>query len=173
VTGPAPGDAEQVDARVVSKQIGREPRVPWRVATRCRYGYPTVVVSPSILADGTPFPTYAWLTCPWLSEHVAAEESAGATAGWAIRVARDPALAARLRATDLELRAARAKESGGADRCASVGLAGQSDPLGVKCVHAHVALAIVGIDDPIGAELLGKIEADCPDARCKAYPSQQ
>lgn len=60
----------------------------------------------------------------------------------------------------------RAEEAGGVDPCFTVGLAGQRDPLGVKCLHAHVALALVGVDDPVGAELLGKTGSACADARC-------
>ena len=50
--------------------------------------------------------------------------------------------------------------------CVSVGIAGQRDPLGVKCLHAHLALALVGVDDPIGIHLLGEGDPVCPDRRC-------
>jgi hypothetical protein len=40
--------------------------------------------------------------------------------------------------------------------------------LGVKCLHAHVALALLGIADPIGMAELGKVESACKDARCAA-----
>jgi len=164
VSTPAPS----AEAALVSAQLRREPRTPWRTAARCAWGFPTAIVSPSRLDDGTPFPTYAWLTCPFVAEHVAAEESAGATAAWAERAATDPELARALRAADTALRTARARESGGEDACAAVGLGGQRDPLGVKCLHAHAALALAGIADPIGEELLGNIEGGpaCPDDRC-------
>jgi uncharacterized protein len=155
------------EAALVAEQLGgRVPREPWRVAARCSHGFPTVIVSPSVLADGTPFPTHAWLTCPHLTEALAAEESTGATAAWAERAAAEPALAERLRVADVALRQARAEESGGVDGCESVGLAGQRDPLGVKCLHAHVALVLIGIDDPIGEAELGKISRNCGNARC-------
>jgi uncharacterized protein len=155
------------EAALVAEQLGgRAPRQPWRVAARCSYGFPSVIVSPSLLADGTRFPTYAYLTCPHLAEALSAEESAGATAAWAERAATDPVLAEGLRAADAALRTARAAESGGVDACESVGLAGQRDPLGVKCLHAHVALALIGIDDPIGLAELGKIPGSCANARC-------
>lgn len=156
----------RADATLVALQLGRTPRGPWRVAARCGFGRPAAIVSPSRLSDGTPFPTYAWLTCPWLAEHVAAEESAGGAAAFASRAARTPAFASALRAADQRVRELRAEESGGTDACQSVGLAGQRDPLGVKCLHAHVALALVGVADPVGAELLGKIQRTCPDDRC-------
>lgn len=154
------------EASLVAAQIGRAPREPWRVAALCTHGFPAAIVSPSVLADGTPFPNLAWLTCPHLAEHLSAEESAGAAARWAERAAGDPALAAQLAQADATVRAARAAESGGADACASVGLAGQRDPLGVKCLHAHVALALVGINDPIGGEELSRVQQTCPDVRC-------
>jgi hypothetical protein len=160
----APASAE--DSATVAAQIGRVPRAPWRVATRCRLGYPTVVVSPSRLADGTPFPTFAWLTCPWLAELACAAESRGETAEWASRASTDTALRSRLVDADRAVREMRAAESDDEDACASVGIAGQRSPLGVKCLHAHLALALVGIDDPIGADLLARGDVTCPDARC-------
>jgi hypothetical protein len=108
------------------------------------------------------------LTCPWLAQRAAAEESDGGAARWAAAAARDDALAARLRAADDAVRAARASEGGEVDECANVGLAGQRDPLGVKCVHAHVALALVGIDDPIGTHLLER-GRECPDRYCARF----
>ena len=167
VSAEPPRSAAASDAALVSAQLGRTPRDPWRVAARCAYGYPTAIVSPSRLADGAPFPTYAWLTCPYLLETLAAEESAGAAATWAQRAADDSQFAAALVAADAAVRAARTRESGGEDACADVGIAGQRDPLGVKCLHAHVALALVGIEDPIGVEELGKIEPTCSDGRCR------
>lgn len=154
------------EAALVAAQLGRKPREPWRVAARCEHGYPTVIVSPGLLADGTPFPAHAWLTCPHLAEKLSAEEAAGAAAGWAARAQVDADLAERLVAADALVRKARARESGGFDPCQSVGLAGQRSPLGVKCLHAHVALALAGIDDPIGGAELDEIERLCADVRC-------
>jgi len=156
------------DASIVAAQLsGRSPRGPWRIAARCSSGFPVVIVSPSMLDDGTPFPSYAWLTCPFLAEKVAAAESGGAAARWAARAAVDRALAAALRAADRDVRAARARESGGVDACAHVGLAGQRDPLGVKCLHAHVALALAGIADPVGIAELEAAGYECTDAHCE------
>ena len=154
------------DAALVAAQLGRVPRTPWRVAAHCLWGYPTAIRSPSRLSDGTPFPTLAWLTCPWLSERASAAESQGATAEWARRAAIDEELGSRLAETDRVLRVQRAAESAGADACALVGIAGQRSPLGVKCLHAHLALALVGIEDPIGLQLLGEDDPVCPDQRC-------
>ncbi len=158
--------ADVADAARVAAQLGRIPRGPWRVAVRCRWGRPAVIVSPSRLSDGTPFPNLAWLTCPWLAESVAAEESAGGAAAFARRAAEAPEFAAALTAADATVREKRAVESGGIDACATVGIAGQRDPLGVKCLHAHVALALLGVADPVGEDVLSRVQRWCDDDRC-------
>jgi len=142
------------------------PREPWRVGARCRWDRAAVIVSPSTLADGTPFPNLAWLTCPWLLDLVAAEESLGGAAAYAAKAAEEPAFAEALRAADVRVRELRAAESGGVDGCCGVGIAGQRDPLGVKCLHAHVALALVGVADPVGTDLLSRVTRWCDDDRC-------
>ena len=125
-----------------------------------------MIASPALLADGSRFPTLYWLTCPWLAEGVGMRESAGDTDAWAVRVAQDVALAEALGCADRELRDRRARESEGADPCSGVGLAGQRDPLGVKCLHAHVALALAGIADPVGEETIALVGYPCEDDRC-------
>jgi hypothetical protein len=154
------------DAEIVASQLGRVPRSPWRVGARCRWGFPTAIVSPSRLSDGTPFPTYAWLTCPWLSQRAAAAESGGGAASWAARAATDAELRRRLTETDSAVRDRRAAESDGIDSCAAVGIAGQRDSAGVKCLHAHIALAVVGISDPVGEALLAQGDPACTDEQC-------
>ena len=151
---------------IVALQIGRPPREPWRVHVRCAYGHPSVIASPVVLEDGSRFPTLYWLTCPWLVEAAGALESEGAADSWGERASRDLELAAALEKVDAALRQLRAAESGGEDPCADVGLAGQKDPLGVKCVHAHVAFALAGLADPIGEETLARVGYPCEDERC-------
>ena len=151
---------------LVARQVGRPPRDPWRVRTRCGYGYPSVIASPAVLEDKERFPTLFWLTCPWLLEAVGALESGGAADAWAERASTDRELASSLIQADTVLRRLRSEESGGVDACADVGLAGQRDPLGVKCIHAHVALALAGVPDPIGGETLASVGYPCDDERC-------
>ena len=134
--------------------------------TRCPRGFPSVIATAPVLPDGAPFPTLFWLTCPWLCAEAARRESAGETALWATRAAADPALAASLRGADASYRAARAAEAGGADPAAATGIAGQRDPLGVKCLHAHVAAALAGMDDPVGLAILSETGPVCAGSRC-------
>ncbi len=162
-----PDEHTEAQKRVVTAQLRREPRDPWRVSSRCRWGYPTTIASPSLLADGTPFPNLVWLTCPFLTERISALESSGAVADFARDVAADEQLAEALHRTDERLREARRMESGGEDACADVGLAGQRDPLGVKCLHAHAAIELVRLGDPIGREVLDQVGYQCSNQRCK------
>ncbi|MCE5191672.1 MAG: DUF501 domain-containing protein [Actinomycetia bacterium] len=136
------------------------------MAVRCGFGYPSVIATSSPLPSGEPFPTLFWLTCPYLRDSVGRLESAGEVEAWAARLAGDPPRAERMREADAAYRSARAAESGGADACASVGIAGQRDPLGTKCLHAHVATALAGIDDPVGLAILGAMRCECEDGRC-------
>lgn len=52
------------DIAVVSQQLGREARGVVGIAARCVCGRPTVVSTAPRLADGTPFPTFYYLTHP-------------------------------------------------------------------------------------------------------------
>jgi hypothetical protein len=78
-------------------------------------------------------------------------ESAGEIARFAERVELEPGLAASLDEADAAYRVARRQEGGGCDPCATVGVAGQADPLAVKCLHARLAAHLAGVPDPIGA----------------------
>ena len=164
----APGDAR--DARLVARQIGRMPREPWRVSSRCVYGYPQVIASPAVLDDGTPFPTVFWLTCPHLVECSSALESRGELARWQDRIDADPSFAGELMAATEEFARLRASETpqdavGG---CVDVGIAGQRDPSAAKCIHARVAVVLEGVADPIGRAAIATCGSVCGDMRCVA-----
>ncbi len=158
--------ASDEERRAVGRQLGREPRGPWGVAERCTFGEPSVIVTAPRLDDGTPFPTLWWLTCPWLVERVSQLESEGGAADWAARLASDDALAEKLIAADSRYRAARAAVGQGEDPCAEVGIGGQSDPLAPKCLHAHVAASLAGLDDPIGQHVVMECGRTCDAGRC-------
>jgi hypothetical protein len=125
-----------------------------------------VIATAPTLDDGTPFPTLYWLSCPHLTDEVGRVESAGGVRVWAERLAADPSLAESLLRADAEYRDARAAEGGGADESGDVGIAGQSDPLSTKCLHAHVAARLAGIGDPVGEGILASLEPACDDDRC-------
>ena len=157
------------DATVVARQLGRAPRSPWRVMVRCAQGYPQVIASPPVLDDATPFPSWLYLTCPHLCRACAARESEGALAALNARLTGDTALRAQLLALDVRFRAGRAAEATtcGQDSAlfpgSGTGVAGQADPRVVKCLHAHVACELAGLDDPLGAGVIASCEEQCSD----------
>lgn len=156
------------DERIVAWQLGRPPRGRWRTQVRCRWGAPVVIVTTPTLDDGTPFPTLCYLTCPHLRDEIARLESDGATARWRDAIGDDVALAGRMHAADASYRAARLAEGGGVDPSAATGIAGQADPLAVKCLHAHAASFLAGFDDPVGEGVLAAVVPECADDRCRA-----
>src|SRR5690606_13583560 len=62
LAGAAP--ATEAEREVVAAQLGRPPRAMIGVAHRCPCGLPDVVATAPRLSDGTPFPTFYYLTCP-------------------------------------------------------------------------------------------------------------
>ena len=155
------------DDHVVAYQLGRAPRGTWRVATRCSFGYPTVIATAPRTQSGEPFPTLFYSTCPHLVAAVSTLESGGALEHWRERLACDAALMQRLASADASYRDARAAEGGGSDPTPAVGIGGERDSRGMKCLHAHVAAALAGIADPIGEAALDDVAHECDDARCR------
>src|SRR3712207_5172550 len=134
------------DVAAVGRQLGRPPRAFRRVAYRCPWGLPAVTEQMPYDADGRPFPTTYYLTCPHLVAAVSRVEAAGGVERWSTAVLDDPALAASLaRATDEQRRVRRALAEGGragdGDASLDLGIGGASRPGSLKCLHAHVAFA--------------------------------
>ena len=156
------------DTLIVGAQLGREPITRWRIALRCSWERPVVIANAPRASDGSPFPTLYWLTCPHLVQSVSAAETRGEVDRWADRVGDDPHLRFEVLAADQQYRAAREMEGHGDDPNADVGIAGQSDPCGTKCLHAHVAAFLAGIPDPIGRATLDGLEVECDSDDCAA-----
>jgi hypothetical protein len=64
VTTPPFAPVRDSEIRVVSSQLGREARGIVGIAARCVCGNPTVVATAPRLPQGTPFPTFYYLTHP-------------------------------------------------------------------------------------------------------------
>src|ERR1700740_2773042 len=84
--------AVTADAAVVARQLGRPPRGLRQVVHRCPCGLPDVVETAPRLADGTPFPTLYYLTCPRAVAAVSRLEAAGVMREMTRRLAADPGL---------------------------------------------------------------------------------
>ena len=72
-----PEKPSEKDLETVAAQLGRSPRDVSAIAHRCPCGQPDVVQTPPRLADGTPFPTFYYATCPRLTGAISTLESTG------------------------------------------------------------------------------------------------
>jgi hypothetical protein len=155
--GPPVREPATDDDRVaVAAQLGRPPRGTRAVAHRCPCGKPDVVETTPRLADGTPFPTLYYLTCPRAVAECSRLESAGVMKGMAERLAEDPELAAGYRAAHQDY-LERREAIGHVPEIAGVSAGGM--PGRVKCLHVQLGHALAagpGVN-PIGDETLALV----------------
>lgn len=154
------------DVRIVSRQLGRPARGVVGIAARCVCGAPTVIATRPRLDDGTPFPTFYYLTHPAATAAISTLEAEGQMPGLAALLVGEVAGAYR-----------GAHESYLADRAgvAEVGeIAGISAggmPDRVKCLHALAAHALAagpGVN-PIGDLALSRAAWSPTACRCPDY----
>ncbi len=165
---PPYAPVSDADLAVMREQLGRPARGVVGIAARCVCGNPTVAATAPRLPDGTPFPTFYYLTHPGATAAMSALEAG--------QVMRD--LNAELAADD-DLRAAyaRAHEAYLADRSAFGdveeidGISAGGMPTRVKCLHAvlaHTLAAGPGVN-PIGDRALA-MSTWSPDRCVCAHP---
>ncbi|TQJ31667.1 hypothetical protein FBY39_2147 [Microbacterium sp. SLBN-146] len=165
---PPYAPVSDADLAVMREQLGRPARGVVGIAARCVCGNPTVAATAPRLPDGTPFPTFYYLTHPGATAAMSALE--------ADQVMRD--LNAEL-AEDDDLRAAyaRAHDAYLTDRAAFGdveeidGISAGGMPSRVKCLHAvlaHTLAAGPGVN-PIGDRALA-LSTWTPDRCVCAHP---
>jgi exopolyphosphatase/guanosine-5'-triphosphate,3'-diphosphate pyrophosphatase len=140
--------ASELDA--VREQLGREPTVPFSIVARCGPGHPLVIRNRPLDAEGRPFPTTYWLTCPTAVGAVASLESEG----WISRLNDDPELAVGVADAHRGYARERGELHADADGWGGVGGA----RAGIKCLHAHYAYHLAGGDDPVGRWIAERVE---------------
>jgi hypothetical protein len=153
------------DLTAVTAQLGRSPRGARAVAHRCPCGLPDVVETTPRLADGSPFPTLLYLTCPRAVAICSRLESTGAMREMADRLAADPGLAGRYRAAHADYLARRDRH-GEVPEIAGVSAGGM--PSRVKCLHALLAHALAagpGVN-PFGDDVREQAGAWWADGPC-------
>jgi hypothetical protein len=140
--------ATDEDLRVLRAQLGRPARGVLGIAARCVCGRPTVVVTAPRLPDGTPFPTFFYLTHPAATAAMSALEATQVM----------PELAALLDDPEVAADYRSAHERYLADREAVdvvpeiSGFSAGGMPTRVKCLHALAAhsLSVGPGVNPIG-----------------------
>jgi uncharacterized protein len=143
-----------MDDRVrVAQLLGREPQGAFDVVVRDRTGDPVVVRNAPFLDDGTPMPTRYYLVGAELVRDVSRLEAIGG-----VRDAEAEIPAEDIAAVHERYAAERDAEipTGHDGPRPSGGVGGTRT--GVKCLHAHVAYALAGGDDPVGRWALRMLE---------------
>ncbi|MEU8115893.1 DUF501 domain-containing protein [Micromonospora sp. NPDC048947] len=164
--------ATEADLAAVAAQLGRTPRGTRAVAHRCPCGLPDVVETTPRLADGTPFPTLYYLTCPRATAACSRLESVGLMKEMADRLATDPELAAHYRAAHEDY-LARREAIGEVPEIAGISAGGM--PGRVKCLHVHLGHALgagPGVN-PLGDETLGLVEPWWSAGPCVDVPAAE
>jgi len=149
--------ASPADLDAIERQLGRTPRDVHAIAHRCPCGKPDVVETPPRLADGTPFPTFYYATCPRLTGAISTLESSGMMAQMQDRLATDHELAGAYHAAHDDYLAARAALGMDVPEVEGVTAGGMPDR--VKCLHSLVAHSLGagrGVN-PLGDEALAAL----------------
>jgi exopolyphosphatase / guanosine-5'-triphosphate,3'-diphosphate pyrophosphatase len=149
------------DLATVREQLGREPHTPFVVVVRCTGGHPLVIRNAPIDADGDPFPTTYWLTCPEAVRAVSRVEAAGWIGRLNERVRSEPEFRDAVEVAHASYAADRAADLDDALAWGGVG----GTRTGIKCLHAHYAYHLAGGDDPVGAWVAERVEPVHPEQR--------
>jgi uncharacterized protein len=162
VTTPPYAPVRDAELAVLHAQLGRPARGAVGIAARCVCGNPTVVATAPRLADGTPFPTFYYLTHPAATAAMSALEADHVMPELAEALADEDVAAAYGAAHAAYLR----DRSGFGDVPEIAGISAGGMPTRVKCLHALAAHALAagpGVN-PIGDAALAR-SAWSPD-RC-------
>jgi hypothetical protein len=144
------------DLAAISAQLGRPARDVVAIASRCACGLPDVISTSPRLQDGTPFPTFFYVTCPRLNSAISTLESEGLMSEMQDRLPQESGTAEQYqRAHDLYLQA-RAEHGEVAE---IDGISAGGMPERVKCLHVLVgqALAMGPGVNPFGDEALEEL----------------
>lgn len=140
------------DRSRVAALLGREPAGAFEVVVRDEHDDPVVLRNAPFLDDGTPMPTRYYLVGAELVRDVSRLEAMGGVK--AAEAAVDAAeVAAAHERYAAERDAAIAADHEGPRPYGGVG----GTRTGVKCLHAHVAHALAGGDDPVGRWALDRL----------------
>lgn len=153
---------------MVAALLGREPEGAFEVVARRADGGPLVIRNAPILPRGRPMPTRYWLVGEPERTWVGRLEGAGGVDRAEAEVDPEALAAAHARAAAERDAAVPAGHDGPRP---SGGVAGTRT--GVKCLHAHYAAWLAGVEDPVGdwvAAHLAEVGGSAPRGRVAASP---
>lgn len=146
------------DLDVVERQLGRRPRAFRAVAVRCPYGMPAVTEQAPFDADGRPFPTQYYVTCPFLVAAISRLEAAGGVERWSRAVEENDELGRSLARAQAEQRRIRPE--------IDAGIGGSTRTGSLKCLHAHAAFALARPGYELGDRILAELPSLWPADGC-------
>ncbi|MCC2029493.1 DUF501 domain-containing protein [Microbacterium sp. YMB-B2] len=149
MTTPPFAPPTHAEIAVVSAQLGRQARGVVGIAARCVCGNPTVVATSPRLDDGSPFPTFYYLTHPAATAAMSTLEATQVMPELAALLADDEDVAAAYRTAHEAYLHDRA-QFGEVPELDGISAGGM--PTRVKCLHAlagHALAAGPGVN-PIG-----------------------
>ena len=153
MTTPPFPPVSETDLTVLRAQLGRPARGVVGIAARCVCGNPTVAATAPRLEDGTPFPTFYYLTHPAATAAMSALEAGQVMRTLSDDLAADPDLAAAYR----RAHEAYLRDRAGFGEVEEIdGISAGGMPTRVKCLHAlaaHTLAAGPGVN-PIGDRAL-------------------
>ena len=153
MTTPPFPPVRQTDLDVLRAQLGRPARGVVGIAARCVCGNPTVAATAPRLEDGTPFPTFYYLTHPAATAAMSGLEATQVMRSLSDELASAPEIAAGYRAAHEAYLRDRALFG---DVAEIEGISAGGMPMRVKCLHALAAHALAagpGVN-PIGDRAL-------------------
>ncbi|MBW9110847.1 DUF501 domain-containing protein [Microbacterium trichothecenolyticum] len=163
MTTPPYPPVSDADLAVLREQLGRPARGVVGIAARCVCGNPTVVATSPRLPDGTPFPTFYYLTHPAATAAMSMLEADHVMRELSEELAADEDVAAAYQRAHESYLRDRA-QFGDVDEIAGISAGGM--PTRVKCLHAlagHALAAGPGVN-PIGDRALAM--SSWSPARC-------
>jgi len=167
VTTPPYPAVSDADLAVLREQLGRPARGVIGIAARCVCGNQTVVATSPRLPDGSPFPTFYYLTHPAATAAMSTLEADHVMRELADELADEEVAEMYLRAHEAYLRDRAAY--GEVEEIAGISAGGM--PTRVKCLHAlagHALAAGPGVN-PIGDRAL-QLSSWSPERCVCAHP---
>lgn len=158
------------DYQLAVQLLGRDPRTPFAVKTRCGDGSPQVLIAdPVFLEDGIwkPFPAFLWLVCPRLKLLVAELEQQGYIRKYSQQLETDENFRQQFLCSQSQISAIRIEMAEKIypgelpehirEILTETTIAGSRDFRGVKCLHSHLAHELAFAGNPIGADVINII----------------
>lgn len=154
-----PTVTDPLERAVIAAQLGRPSRADSAVAHRCAHGLPTVLRVAPRLADGTPFPTTFWSTCPLVNKRVGTLEADHVMVGLNQRLDADDDFADAY--DEAGQRYVAFRQTLG-DPLPGTPRAGGAKGH-VKCLHSHVGHTLATNDNVVGHATLDRVlPVACP-----------